>query len=93
MYSKQEYVKHSLLLIITFVATTLAGGEWLYGRSVLSSESPLTWEYFFLSMQYSIPLIGILLVHELGHLLTAIRHKVKSSLPYFRASCESINPL
>lgn len=83
MYSKQEYFKHSLLFIITFIATTLAGGEWIYGRSVLSTEKPLTWEFFFLSMQYSIPFVGILLVHELGHLLTAIHHNVKSSLPYF----------
>lgn len=83
MYSKQEYLKHSLLFIITFVATTLAGGEWVYGRSILSSEKPLTWEYFLLSMQYSIPFIGILLIHELGHLLTSIHHRVKASLPYF----------
>ena len=83
MYSKQEYFKHSILFILTFIATTLAGGEWVYGRSILSSEKPLTWEYFLLSMQYSIPFIGILLVHELGHLLTAIHHKVKASLPYF----------
>lgn len=83
MYSKQEYFKHSILFIITFVATTLAGGEWIYGRSVLSTEKPLTWEYFILSMQYSVPFIGILLIHELGHLFTSIHHKVKSSLPYF----------
>ncbi|HLT07228.1 MAG TPA: site-2 protease family protein [Cyclobacteriaceae bacterium] len=83
MYSRQEYFKHSLLFIITFIATTLAGGEWVYGRSILSSEKPLTWEYFLLSMQYSIPFIGILLIHELGHLLTSIYHKVRTSLPYF----------
>src|SRR5690606_37882 len=83
MYSKQEYFKHGLLFFLTFIATTLAGGELLYGRSVLSSEKPLTWEFFFLSMQYSIPFVGILLVHELGHLLTSIHHRVKSSLPYF----------
>lgn len=83
MYSKQEYLRHSILFILTFIATTLAGGEWVYGRSVFSEERPLTWEFFFLSMQYSIPFIGILLIHELGHLFTAIYHKVKTSLPYF----------
>lgn len=83
MYSKQEYFKHGLLFIITLVATTLAGGEWVYGRSVFSEERPLTWAYFFLSMQYSVPFIGILLIHELGHLFTAISHHVKTSLPYF----------
>src|SRR5690606_20139291 len=34
-------------------------------------------------MQYSVPFIGILLIHELAHLFTSIHHKVKSSLPYF----------
>ncbi|HSJ67707.1 MAG TPA: site-2 protease family protein [Anditalea sp.] len=83
MYSKKQYLKHTLLFILTLIATTLAGGEWIYGRSVLSSESPLTWEYFLKSMHFSVPFIGILLIHELGHLFTSIYHKVKSSLPYF----------
>lgn len=83
MYSKKEYFRHGLLFVVTFVATTLSGGEWLYGRSVLSVEKPLTWEYFFLSMQYSIPFIGFLLIHELGHLLTSLQHKVRATLPYF----------
>ncbi|NHE56687.1 site-2 protease family protein [Cyclobacterium plantarum] len=83
MYSAKDYLKHGILFLLTLIATTLAGGEWLYGRSVLSDERPLTWEYFFLSMQFSIPFIGILLVHELGHLFTSLYHKVRSSLPFF----------
>jgi membrane-associated protease RseP (regulator of RpoE activity) len=83
MYSNKEYLKHGALLLLTFVATTLAGGEWLFGRSVGFTERPLTWEYFFKSMHFSIPFIGILLVHELGHLFASIFHRVKSSLPIF----------
>ncbi|AWW32187.1 site-2 protease family protein [Echinicola strongylocentroti] len=83
MYTKKEYLRHLLLFIVTFICTTLAGGEWLFGRSVLSSEKPLTWEYFVRSMAFSIPFIGILLVHELGHLFTSLRLKVKASLPIF----------
>ncbi|WP_339903538.1 site-2 protease family protein, partial [uncultured Cyclobacterium sp.] len=83
MYSTKEYLKHGTLFLLTIVATTLAGGEWLYGRSILSSEQPLTWEYFVLSLQFSLPFIGILLIHELGHLFTSIYHKVRSSLPFF----------
>ena len=83
MYSNKEYLRHGLLFILTLIATTLAGGEWLYGRSIMSSEKPLTWDYFIYSLQFSIPFIGILLVHELGHLLTSIYHRVRSSLPYF----------
>lgn len=84
MYSKKEYLRHSLLLILTLVATTFAGGEWLFGRSVLGKEEQfLNWEYFLKSLHFSIPFIGILFVHEMGHLLTSIHYKVKSSLPYF----------
>ncbi|QDH79842.1 site-2 protease family protein [Echinicola soli] len=83
MYTKKEYLRHTLLFVLTFICTTLAGGEWLFGRSVISSEMPLTWEYFVQSMAFSIPFIGILLIHELGHLFTSIRHNVKASLPYF----------
>lgn len=34
-------------------------------------------------MQFSIPFLLILTVHEFGHYFTALYHKVKSSLPYY----------
>ncbi|MCH7414299.1 site-2 protease family protein [Belliella sp. R4-6] len=84
MYSKKEYFTHSILFILTIIATTFAGGEWLFGKSILGKDERfLDWEYFIKSLHFSIPFIGILLVHELGHLLTSIHYKVKSSLPYF----------
>ncbi|WP_209332184.1 site-2 protease family protein [Lunatimonas salinarum] len=83
MYRPRTYAKHGLLFVLTLIATTLAGGEWLFGRSILSKESPLTWEYFLRAMAFSVPFIGILLVHELGHLFASIHHRVKASLPYF----------
>ncbi|TDQ18598.1 peptidase M50-like protein [Algoriphagus boseongensis] len=84
MYSTKEYLKHIGLFLLTILTATLAGGEWVYGKSIIGvDESALTWEYFFKSMSFSIPFIGILLIHELGHLFTSIYHKVKSSLPYF----------
>jgi membrane-associated protease RseP (regulator of RpoE activity) len=84
MYSPKEYLRHISLFLLTIVTATLAGGEWVYGKSIMGSEeSSLTWEYFIKSLAFSIPFIGILLIHELGHLSTALYHKVKSSLPYF----------
>jgi membrane-associated protease RseP (regulator of RpoE activity) len=84
MYSKKEYLRHGILFIVTLIATTLAGGEWLFGKSILGKdEGFLTWEYFLKSFHFSVPFIGILFVHEMGHLLTSIKHRVKSSLPYF----------
>ena len=84
MYKSKEYVIHGLLFLLTLGAATLAGGEWVYGKSILvSGEAFLTWEFFLKSLAFSIPFIGILLIHELGHLFTALYHKVRCSLPYF----------
>lgn len=84
MYKPKEYLIHGFLFFLTLITTTLAGGEWVYGRSILAEgESFLTWEYFWRSMAFSIPFVGILLVHELGHFFTSIYHKVKCTLPYF----------
>ncbi|MCS5489080.1 site-2 protease family protein [Algoriphagus limi] len=84
MYSTKEYLKHGLFFILTILAATLAGSEWIYGKSIMvSGENALTWEYFLKSFAYSIPFIGILLIHELGHLFTSIHHKVKCTLPFF----------
>lgn len=84
MYSPKEYVKHTLLLILTLGATTLSGAEWVYGKSVLGSgETQLTWPYFWKAMLFSVPFIGTLFIHEMGHLLVSIQNKVKCSLPYF----------
>lgn len=69
-----------LLFIITFVTTTIAGAEWSYGKSVYVE---FTWNDFVSGMQFSIPFLLILSVHEFGHYFTAVHHKVKSSLPYY----------
>lgn len=84
MYKPKEYTIHGFLFFLTLVTTTLAGGEWVYGKSILASgEAALTWAYFLKSLHFSIPFIGILLVHELGHLFTSIYHKVRCTLPFF----------
>ena len=84
MYSNKEYLRHGLLFLATLIATTLAGGEWVYGKSVLGEgDTFLSWDYFLKSTAFSIPFIGILLIHELGHFFTAIYHKVKCTLPFF----------
>ncbi len=84
MYSSRAYFRHGLLFLITLIATTLAGAEWVYGKHVFGEEEDaLTWVYFWKSTAFSLPFIGFLLIHELGHLFTAIYHRVKCSLPYF----------
>ena len=84
MYKSKEIAIHVLLFAITLIATTLAGGEWLFDKSILGKDEYfLDWDSALASLHFSIPFIGILLVHELGHLFLSIRHKVRSSLPYF----------
>lgn len=70
-----------LLFVITFITTTFAGAEWTHGKSVLAGN--FTWNDFVGGMEYSIPFLLILTVHEFGHYFTAIYYKVKSSLPYY----------
>lgn len=84
MYSKKEILIHGCLFILTLVTATLAGGEWVLGKSILASgDQFLSWDDFWKATAFSIPFIGILLVHELGHFFTSLYHKVKCSLPFF----------
>jgi membrane-associated protease RseP (regulator of RpoE activity) len=69
------------LFIVTFITTTMAGGEWVYGKSVFYGE--YSWKDFFDGMAFSVPLLLILTVHEFGHYFTAVYHKIKTSLPYY----------
>lgn len=79
------------LFIITFITTTFAGVEWAYNKSIfvytLNGDVFLNPKYtfsdFLSGMQFSIPLLLILTVHEFGHYFVAMYHKVKTSLPYY----------
>ena len=69
-----------LLLMITALTTTLAGVE-ISGISPeqLQEQPNLIWQ----GVTYSVALIAILGLHELGHYLAAFYYKIPSSLPYF----------
>lgn len=68
------------LVVITLFTTTLAGAtlagvppeEWQSQTSLLRQGLP-----------YSVALMAILGVHELSHYLTAVRYKIRTTLPYF----------
>lgn len=72
---------HAGLFLLTFVSTTLAGAEWIHGKSILVPG--YTWADFASGMPYSIPFLFILSVHEFGHYFTAIHHRVRTTLPYY----------
>jgi membrane-associated protease RseP (regulator of RpoE activity) len=70
------------LFVTTFVTTTLAGTEWVYSRSILFNKD-YSWQDFLNGMEFSIPFLLILTIHEFGHYFTARYHKIKVSLPYY----------
>ena len=71
------------LFLVTFIFTTLSGAEWIHGWLFLYVPNPLGWDAFLDGMNYSIPFLLILTVHEFGHYLTARYYKVEVSLPYY----------
>ncbi len=79
--SPKKILLHLGLLLVTFVTTTFAGSEWVYGKSILMEG--YSWQDFVSGMGYSVPFLLILTVHEFGHYFTAIHYKVRTTLPYY----------
>lgn len=79
----KTYLRHAILFIITLVTTTLAGAEWIYGRSFIFGEETMGWNEFIGGFEYSIPFLLILTVHEFGHYFVAKQNNIKVSLPYY----------
>lgn len=77
----RKVLLHLGLFILTFATTTVAGSEWVYGKSLLFGE--YTWQDFTSGIPYSVPFLLILSVHEFGHYFTAVYHRVRTSLPYY----------
>ena len=90
----RRYLLHLVLFVLTFLATTLSGAEWIFGRYVLFdiegrfifenwSDWWFTWEKFFVGMEFSIPFLLFLTCHEFGHYITARLYRVNVSLPFY----------
>jgi membrane-associated protease RseP (regulator of RpoE activity) len=62
--------------VLTFFTTTFAGVQWL-------NRDPLELTNFASGLPYGILIIAMLLSHEMGHYLAAVRNKVAATLPYF----------
>lgn len=71
---------HAGLFLATFLTTTAAGALYAHGRigAGLEGIPPISD-----GLSYSVPLMLILLSHELGHYFVARKHGVDASLPYF----------
>ncbi|TAE33973.1 MAG: site-2 protease family protein [Cytophagales bacterium] len=91
----RKYLIHLLLFVITLITNTIAGAEWMFGRSFLPAEwftddpevlkeiIPMGWPEFWAGFKYSGPFLAILTVHEFGHYFTAKANKVRVTLPYY----------
>ena len=74
---KTRVLVHILLFLLTFITTTFAGIEWIFGGG------PYEFNSLLLGLPYSISILFILGTHEFGHYFAALYHKVKATLPYF----------
>jgi len=80
---RKVYTIQIILFIVTVISTTLAGSEWMYGKSVFYGQELLTSSEILSGLYFSIPFLSILTVHEFGHYLTAKYYKVRVTLPYY----------
>jgi membrane-associated protease RseP (regulator of RpoE activity) len=69
---KKRKVQTQIALFVMTVASTFT-----VGASMVDGRSPLR------GWVFAVPLLAILVTHELGHYLFAIRHRVPASVPYF----------
>jgi membrane-associated protease RseP (regulator of RpoE activity) len=79
----RTYLIQALLFVLTLITTTLAGAEWIYGNAFVLVENALGWPEFWQGLQFSLPFLFILTVHEFGHYFTARAHQVQVTLPYY----------
>lgn len=80
---------HVLLLALTLVTTTFAGGTWAARDLVYIQDAwamvlgwPVGPSFLLDGLRFSVPLLAFLLAHEAGHYVAARRHGLDVSLPY-----------
>jgi membrane-associated protease RseP (regulator of RpoE activity) len=74
---KMKYALNFLLLFLTLLTTIFAGA---LQEGVDPFKNP---EQLYRGIPFSFALMGILLAHEFGHFLSARRHGLNVTLPYF----------
>src|SRR5262245_59276230 len=76
---------HLLLFCATCLTTTMQGALMAARSSAEIGAEPTRWALAHLSLglSFSVPLMSILLVHEMGHYVVARMRGVPASLPFF----------
>jgi len=85
MSTLKTYFIHSLLFILTLIATTFAGAEWMTGKLFFFMPEPYALQLsdFWQGLHYSIPFLLILTFHEFGHYFVARYYDLKVTLPFY----------
>ena len=81
--NQKGHIVKIVLFILTFAGTTIAGAEWMYGKSLLFGDVLISRSELFMGLYFSIPFLSILTAHEFGHYFMAKYYKLKVSLPFF----------
>ncbi len=91
----RRYWLHALLLLATIFTSLIVGARlesnFLQGLPAFSTDAdffPLSWillqpSRLLLGIPFSATLLGILLMHEMGHVIYCARHRVYATLPFF----------
>lgn len=86
---KERPVWINIFLLIAVIITTVLTGSILHLGyfDIWSMPNPLDVinieNLFYGAVYFSLPLMSILIIHEMGHYFISKRHKVATSLPYF----------
>jgi membrane-associated protease RseP (regulator of RpoE activity) len=89
---RERWGLHVLLFLATLFTTTFAGAVLAHTIAYDNPFDLLTWSYplpahfvpaWAAGFAFSLPLLAILLCHELGHYVTARRYDLDVSPPYF----------
>ncbi|MEZ4848325.1 MAG: site-2 protease family protein [Bacteroidia bacterium] len=84
----RTYLLHLGLFLITLFTTFLVGAELItgkiwFGYGLVAPEGLLDWDQIWLGVPYGFGFILFLTFHEFGHYLTAVYHRVKTTLPFY----------
>ena len=73
------------LFVITLITTTLSGAEWMFGRMwfTVGTYQGMGWPEFWAGLNFSLPFLATLTVHEFGHYFVARANNVRVTLPYY----------
>jgi len=73
---------NAALFLLTFFTTTMVGAD-MAGADLSFLRPFSSGLQLYAGLTFSIPLMAILLAHEMGHYVTSRRNRVDVSLPYF----------